>query len=348
MGAMVFFILMVFIFCVASFFILLSAVLLIIQKVRRSRGRIVKKRWIVMPVILLVINVMVLIIPIGFVVFIRSANMSNTPKIVYAESGKVIHWPKGEYEPDTNWFKMNDSKYVLFYGGMAESTFFLEEVTNKRGEPVANIRYPKSEGDSFDNAMSLLFAGGTKDQLNVSTIYPIENKNDFVFFEVDGTAGGGIYCLETEQDDLREYYEDLSNYETQDLTCEYALYSKNKGEVPKENFLYTDVKKKVNVNPGVFKELRTILHSEQKVTKVEIPQKYIDLSEAKRPGTPIYGYEERDLYAYSKDKMAFQSVSLVLLDEQVYIQVESGNQYIKGYPLTDEMNQYIRNVVFED
>jgi energy-coupling factor transporter transmembrane protein EcfT len=229
MGAVFFFMLMAVLFFIALFFIFLSAILLIIRRVRKRRGKTVKKRWFVIPVVILVINIIVAMIPVGYIVFLRYANNSNAAKIVYAESGKALYWPMVEYESTTNWFEMGTTKYVQFR------------------------------------------------------------------------------------------------------------------EAP-----YINIEKDVTVVPKVYEELSQALDSGQGMKRVEIPQKYIELDEAAQPGTPIFGYDECELFAYSKDKMAYRHVYLVLLEGTVYVEQGSGNNYINGYPLPDEMNQYIIDTVLID
>lgn len=78
--------------------------------------------------------------------------------------------------------------------------------------------------------------------------------------------------------------------------------------------------------------------------RVEIPQKYIEIGEVAQPGTPIFGYDERELFAYSKEKMAYRQVDLVLLEGQVHVHQGSSGNFITVYPLADEMNQYIIDI----
>lgn len=63
-------------------------------------------------------------------------------------------------------------------------------------------------------------------------------------------------------------------------------------------------------------------------------------------GSSGQGYDERELYAYSTDKMAFKNIYLVSIEGQVYIEAGSQGNYLFGYPLPDELNQYITDTVF--
>jgi hypothetical protein len=129
-----------------------------------------------------------------------------------------------------------------------------------------------------------------------------------------------------------------------------ALYD-GEGWGERRDTPYINIKQDVTAVPEVFEELSRTLDSGQGIERIDIPQKYIDLEVAAQPGTPIFGYDERNLAAYSKDRMAFRHVFLVLLEGRVYIEKESGNDgsyYFNGYPLSDEMNEYIIDTVFID
>ena len=73
------------------------------------------------------------------------------------------------------------------------------------------------------------------------------------------------------------------------------------------------------------------LDSRHGMKRIEIPQKYKELDEAAQPDIPIFGYDERELFTYSKDKMAYRHVNLVLLEGRVYVFDGSGYKYIDGY-----------------
>lgn len=348
MGAVFFFMLLAALFGVAIFFIILSVVFLIIRRAKKKKGKLVKKRWFVIPVAILIFNIIVALIPVGYIAFLRYENMRNATEIVYAESGKMLNWPMGEFESSTNWFEMDGIEYVQFREGFSGDPFYLCSTKDKRDNPVANIRHNPEDDNAFNKTMFLLLAGKTRDKLFVSTIYPLINENGFEFFEVNGSAGNDVYCPEPKLDMIKAYYADISNYDTQNLTCEYSVYSDKEGNGERRDTPYIHINKEVTLKPSVFIELYQTLDSEQGIKHVEIPQKYIELDEAAQPGTPIFGYDERQLFAYSKDKMAEREMRLVLLDGQVYIEQVSGFNYIEGYPLSEEMNKYIIGTVFND
>jgi len=348
MGAVFFSVLLAILFFSAMFFIILSTVLLIIWRGKKRRSEPVKKIWFVIPAVILVFNILVALIPVGFIAFLRFANNINTPEIVYAKSGIVLCWPMGEFESTTDWFEMDGTKYVLFPEVSSNEPFFLSPTEDKRGEPVANIKWNPADRDVFNEAMIFLLSGKTSDKTDVSTIYPLINKNSFEFFEVYGAAGGGVYCPESKYDSIKTYYTDIANYDTRNLSCEHSVYTNEEVCDKRHDSPYINVEQDVTAAPKVFEELSQTFDSQKGMMHVEIPQKYNKLDEAAKPGTPIFGYDERELSSYSKDKMAYRLIYLVLLDGQVYIEQESGDNYKNGYPLPDKMNQYIIDTVFVD
>ncbi|WP_027399795.1 hypothetical protein [Anaerovorax odorimutans] len=346
MGAVFFMMLMVILFCIAMFFIVVSTVFLIFRRVKKRKGKLVKKKWFVIPMVILVFNILVACIPIGYIVFLHIANSSQITDIVYAKSGEVLYWPIGEYESTTNWFEMDGKKYIQFREGFSEEPFFLCSTEAKRGEPVANISYDPATSNAFNDAMTFLLTGSSREKLSMSTIYPIVNENGFEFYEVSGNVGNDVFCQESKLDSIKAYYAEISNYETKKLTCEYSAYTEDEGNGERRHRPYINIEQDVTVNTEVFNELEQALESGQDLMSVEIPQKYIELEKAAQPDTPIFGYDERELLAYSKDHMAYRHVYLVLIDGQVYVEQGSSGNYITGYSLPDEMNRYIITTVF--
>jgi len=278
--------------------------------------------------------------------FLHYANTSNTSKIIYAESGKTLNWPMGEYESTTTWFEMDGTKYVKFREGFSDETFFLDSTDNKRGEPVANIRFNHADSNIFNDAMVFLLTGSTRDKLDVSTIYPLINENGFEFFEVNGTAGNDVFCPESKLDTIKAYYANDSNYDTLYLSSENSVKTDRDVSGERRDTPYINNENNVMVDPKAFEELRKVFNSGQSVKRIEIPQKHFEIGEAAQPDTPIFGYDEREFCEYSKDKLAYKLINLVLIEDQVYIEQGSGNNYIDGYPLSDEINQYIINTFF--
>jgi energy-coupling factor transporter transmembrane protein EcfT len=138
-GALAFFILMAVVFFVAIFFIILSVILLLVRSAKIRKGRTVKKRWFVIPVVVLVVSMIAAMIPVGFIVFLRYENGKKSLKLSMLNQEKRFYWPMGEYQSNTGWFEMDGVKYVRFGEGELEHTVFLSETEDKRGKPVANI-----------------------------------------------------------------------------------------------------------------------------------------------------------------------------------------------------------------
>ena len=144
--------------------------------------------------VILVFNILVACIPIGYIVFLRVANSNQAVDIVYAESRKALYWPMGEYESTTNWFEMDGTKYVCFREGFSNETFYLCSTEDKRGEPIANISYDPANSNAFNDAMTFLLTGSSREKLRMATIYPLINENGFEFYEVSGNVGNGVFC----------------------------------------------------------------------------------------------------------------------------------------------------------
>ncbi len=348
MGAMFFILFFGVLFFIALFFIIVSVVLLIVRYIKVRRGRPVKKRWLVIPVILLVTNSILAMLPVGYIAFLHYANSSNSSTAVYADSGISLNWPLGEYESTTSWFEMDGVKYVRLQQEDSEGIFFFAPTKDKHGEAIANIRYHQAENNLFNNLMTLLLTGSSRDQLKVSTIYPLVNDNNFELLEVQGTAGSGVFCPEAERASIIAYYADLSNYDTQHLTCSYSVYSDRESSRKRRNTPIVSIETKITFAPDIFKELRQVIDTGQDMQQINVPQKYIEMDEAAQAGTPIFGYAERKLLSYSKDNLSYKHITLALLEGQVYIVAGSGDHALKGYSLSEDMNQYLITTVFAD
>lgn len=342
MGATFFMLLMAVIFLIALFFSIINVIILVLQIVRKRRGKTVKKRWIVIPIIFLVISILAQLIPLGFVASIRIVNSKGLSEKVFAESGKMIYWPMGKYEPSTNWFEMDGVKYVQFREGFSTESFFLSSIKDKRGKPVSNITYNPAHSGAFNSFMIWLLTGNSYENVNISTIYPIINENSFELYEVNGRA----FCPETKLSSIKAYYSEISNYETRNLICRYSIYSDKESLNKRWDTPYINIEKSISLRPETFEELSQMNDKADMSIRVDIPEKYIELDKAAKPGTPIFGYDQRELLLYSKDKMAYRHVYLVLIEGQVYVEQDEGNKYINGYILTEKMNQYIKETVF--
>jgi len=351
MGATFFMILMAIVFSIAVFFIVLSITLIVVWNIRKRRGKNPRKWWLVAPTILLIINVIVALLPVGYVGFLRYANNSAEQPIVYADSKKVLYWPMDDYEPTTNYFEMGGVKYVRFREGFSDESFFLDYGDERLGKPVANIKYDPSDSSPFNDFMWVLLSGRTYSEQNVSTVYPVANDNNFDFYYVGNSPGSasrasGTFFAENSIDSIKAYYADVANYDTQNIVCDYTVFADSEGWTDQYGQPHKDVKENLILNPEVFNELQSLYDSHQALERVDIPQKYLDIQKAAVPGTSFWGYDKREIFAYSKDKMAYEHVILVLIDGQVYVNSGSGAGYITCYTLSDELNQYIVDTIF--
>lgn len=198
MGAVFFMAFLIILFFIAVFCILLSIVPIIIWNIRKRKGKNPKKWWLILPTILLIINVIVAMLPVGYIGFLRFANNANEKPVIYADSGKVLYWPMGEYEPTTSWFEMDGIKYERVSGWLNDSSF-LHNGEELLGKPVANIKYDPSHTSAFNNFMWILLSGKTYSEQNISTLYPIKNDYGLDLYYAkncpgSATIAGGAFC----------------------------------------------------------------------------------------------------------------------------------------------------------
>jgi uncharacterized BrkB/YihY/UPF0761 family membrane protein len=139
MGTALFFIFLAIIFVVALFFIVLNSIFIIIWNVKKHRGKPVKKRWLVIPVVFLIINGILMLFPVGFVIFLRIANSSARPEIVYAPSGKVLYWIEDEMGSIPS-FELDEVKYVHIQDARSDDPFVIKYDETQLEEPIANIK----------------------------------------------------------------------------------------------------------------------------------------------------------------------------------------------------------------
>lgn len=352
MGALFFLTLVVIVFFVALFFMVLNTILIIVWNVKKRKGKAPKKFWLVIPVIFLIVNIIVMSVPIGYVGFLRYANNTGEDTTVYAETGTVLYWPMGKYEPTTTWFEMNGKKYVEFREGFSNEKFFLHYTDERLGIPIANIKYDSSSSNPFNDFMCIVLSGSTFYDQNISTVILVENENDFEFVYVKDSPGsaslaGGTYCTEDTIASTKAYYADIANYDTQNVVCEYTVYTEYKKWGERNGNPYERVEKNITLKAGIFTEIHKMYDSGE-IVKVKIPQKYKDVDEKAVLGTPVGGFWDVELCSYSFDEMAFMHVDLVLVEDQVYASLMRSGDIISGYPLPIEMNQYIIDSVFAD
>lgn len=191
MVALGFFLIMVVLFFIALFFITLNIIFIIIWKVRRRIGKTPKKRYIVIPIIFLIISILVEVIPVGWVMIVRSGNKSMSKNVVIAQSGKIAYWGlKPNSDATLENFEMDGTTYIHVLDKDSAHTW-------KLGKPVANIKFRSSE-EAFNKILTLIF--GRED---ISTLYTVINDQGFELYSIGGSS---IYCPENQRDIVLTYY----------------------------------------------------------------------------------------------------------------------------------------------
>lgn len=190
-----FFLIMVVLFFLALFFITLNLIFIIIWKVRKRIGKTPKKRYIVIPIIFLIISILAELIPVGWVMMVRSGNKSISNKVVIAQSGKVGYWGHANSDDTIEYFEMDGTTYVHVLDIDSYRTL-------KLGEPVANIRY-KSDESRFNKILVLIFG---RDE--TSTLYPVINEKGLEIYTIGGSL---IYCPKNQSNLVLAYFNDRSH-----------------------------------------------------------------------------------------------------------------------------------------
>lgn len=197
MGVVFFLGFLIILFFIALFIIAASIVVVIIWKVRKRKGKTPRKRWLVVPSVFLVVNILVALLPFAFWGFIRSTNNEMANKIVHVKSGVTIYWPIDDFYNTTTqkWFEMDGIKYVMIDSLNDENVY--DNLENYELEdPIANIQSDPSQSNWFNEFMTWVGTGKTAKQLNVSAIYPVKNDKGLRLYEIKGNSGFGIYCAD--------------------------------------------------------------------------------------------------------------------------------------------------------
>ena len=332
MGALAALLAMTIIFCTSLFFISISIIILIIRKTQMKKGQLTKKRWLIIPLIILVMNIFLISIPLAFTGFLREANGQVIKDKVYAESGEMLYWPMDNYDTADEWFMKDDIKYVDV---STADNFLIELDEDMIGEPVANITYKSSHLDFMNTIVSYIFAGCSPEEYSMSTLYQIKTRSSYEFLSLGPETYGTLYCQKNEFDKLNSYYSNISNYDSQNIfEVDYV-----------ENTYQTweKTEKKITLEPGVFEKLDNPLEFEQDFEHIKIPIDNL------ADNSDNINVKEINLISYSRDKLAQKSVYLVLIDDQVYIsQQKFENEYVDRYLLPPYMNEYIKKTVFSN
>ena len=193
---------MIVVFFIALLFIVLNVIFIIIWSIKKRKGKIPQKRYIVIPIIFLVISLLIEIIPIGWIGMIRSGNENSSKEVIIAKPDKLVYWGYGANGDDTlNNFKMDGINYIgISYLGSSD--------TWKLGRPIANIR-PKSADETLNKIMNSLTARN-----DISTLYLVANEKEFKLYTIENAISIRhtitIYCPENQKDLVLKYYKDLS------------------------------------------------------------------------------------------------------------------------------------------
>ena len=361
MGAVFFMLFLAILFFVAMPFVIVSTVVIIIWIVRKRKGRKPRKWLLIVPTVVLIISSIIALLPVGYIGFLRYVNSIENKQGAYVKTGKMLYWSIDNSIHDC--FEMDGLKYVEIHDGFPDDRFSFH-YEDKLGKPVANIKNNPENSSFFNEFMTWLLTGSTADKLSKSTIYPLKNDNEFQLYHVNDFTWHRpqytVFCPKQKLKSIRAYYMDIANYETENITVRYNIYSDGKLS---ENWFgfrfysetwngipYKEIKEEKILSPNVFIELDRIYDEKERFFDyIDVPEKYGEVQETAAPGTPVYGYDIRELNAYTKDRLAYWIIELALIEEQVYIFTSCGNNYIHGYPLRDEeINQYIINTIFND
>ena len=343
----------------ASIPLLMLNIIFIIKYYNNKRdGKTPKKLWFVILMIFLTINITVVSFPANFFDYMRCVNLINNPPVFNEITGTMLYWTKdnSNWRSSRTWFEMNEKKYVAIHTDQTtlsqdypEDLFYLEYGKNNLDKAVANIKYSLKNISFFNEYITWLETGITADSLGKSTIYPIKNDNGFELYHVNAYSDNCVFCPEEQLSEIRDYYIDINNYDTQNIMISYNIYStKSERTGFRLKKPYVFVKEERILAPDVYNELERICSdNEQNFGFAKIPRKYIELAEIAASGTPIYGYDAREIYVYSKDKLAYRNIDLALIEEQVYIAQFYNMNIIDGYPIRDEeLNKYLIDTLF--
>ena len=348
MGAVFFIGFLFIIFLFVAPFLVLNVMFIVKYYNNKQAGKTPKKRWLVILMIFLTINITVASIPTAYFTLVRFDNVIRNPPVYIVKTGKMLYWTMdSEYlrESIYKWFEMDEKKYVEF----DNDSFYFEYEKDNFDKPVANIKSNPKTSNFFNEFMTWLLTGSTADRLGTSTIHPIKNNNGFELYNIKIYSGNRVFCLEEQLSTIRDYYTNTDNYDMQNIMISYNIYSTKSEKTG--NWLgkpYVFVKEERVLSPDIYNKLENIYYDKERFFDyIDIPEKYNELSEIAAPGTPVHGYDERKIYAYDKDKIAYMQIRLALIEEQVYIASSSGMDYVRGYPIRDEeLNRYLIDTLF--
>jgi len=324
-------------------FFAVSLILIIRWTARHNKLKKPKAIGLVIPTIFLGINLLMSLVSFSGINALRYENDDFVPDPAYSETGVIICWSV-EDMGISKWFELDGVTYVKFSPYGTSIRHYLDYGEEHVLEPIADIVYKPHQIMSRD---FILFLTNKESfyKRNIALIYPVQTCSGFRLLHVENDIGSGksirgIFCAQEDLKLIEEYYDDFANYDTQNLICRYAVYS--------EYGFSTLIKKEIVIDFGVFEEIYALRSSDEGLEEIEISQEYIDIENAKEPGTSVYGYQYRHLIAHSLDEIVYTEVYLLLIDGRVYLQRGVMDNSVSGYALPDELNEHMLSHVFID
>jgi len=187
MGLVFFLIPMAILLLIAVMLFTVSLITLLVWFVFRRKGKKLKKRWLTIPSILLIISFVFAVIPIGYIGFIRFTNADVNEPVNYVKTDVMLHWG----DINKSWFIMDGEMYVT-EKNPSNSNYGLENL----GEPVANIKQNPQYKNSFNEFMTWVGSGKTAEEIYMCTIYPVDEDGSLEFLYVTGRGFNRIFRLE--------------------------------------------------------------------------------------------------------------------------------------------------------
>ena len=317
---------------------IICIIFIVIYNKRKRRGDSPKKRGFVIPLIILIINCIIILIPIVFIGFLQINNSDAVTGIERVDSSRVFYWPVDEdgHRVD-NWFEMDGEKYWIERPSSIPSVTYSAKNAGW-GEAIANITIEKEKGNPatlFYELMTFLGTGHGSEWAFTSTVYPVNNENGFDICHVTGGSGGGLFFSNKDNGAIFKYYQDLSNYDTQNITVNYYPLNISEGERIDSYGLET-LKKTVSLDADIISQA------------IEIQGEHNYDTESVDIFTGEYEYDERIIVVHSKDKFASYRLYLLLYNGQVYVGDYAHLGYMDDGLLPPDINQYLIDNVFSN
>ena len=341
-------------------FLILVSILLIVLGVksmrkwneRKRRGENPRQLGNVMATIIFCLGLMFLSIPamgvFNFLVILGVQNISftmqtiNAFRLERAESERVIYWKKWTNDRVTNSFYLDGKTFSK----VTPASFYLDFKDMQIGKPFANIKGNPDVDSIFEGLDWSL-----KSTRYYSTLCPVTNDKGLDIYYADGVWGRGLYVYSQEKKEIEEYYNDIANYDIQNIVCESEIYSEE-GLLHRGNGdRYDRIQKNVILTGDSFAVWLELLDSAEVLESVDVPEIYIETRRAAISGTPLYGYDKKRLYAYTNDKIAYKYIELALFGDTIYLKPGIGYEYDSIFnviPLPKDLNEYVLATIFDE